>query len=281
MKKVNGADVVTDENMSLWNAVCTSDPDHIKEVNFGRKFKSINAHSQIMNATKMWGPMGDKWRVEFEEFKNPLEAVLVLIVSVIYTGVDGKEKTIKQFGSCSWFMGKKPDTDAPKKALTDGLTKCLSQLGFNADVFLGQMDDSKYVNEVTEAKQKEQQEEAAAKTKDEFDKKFKRFEKLCKDVAEFDRDSAVKAYHYMDKYKNPPNLKALIQMITSLEGLIVKDKKTAPFKAPTTDRPTDGVLPEHLRDEPSGIMNPTEGPPKWDQYEDQGSNKQPIDEIPF
>jgi len=35
-----------------------------------------------------------------------------------------------------------------KKATTDGITKCLSMLGFNADVFLGKFDDNKYVQEL-------------------------------------------------------------------------------------------------------------------------------------
>jgi hypothetical protein len=40
------------------------------------------------------------------------------------------------------------DKDAPKKATTDALTKALSQLGFNADVFLGRFDDNKYVEDL-------------------------------------------------------------------------------------------------------------------------------------
>ena len=35
-----------------------------------------------------------------------------------------------------------------KKATTDALTKLLSRLGFNADVFLGLYDDNKYVEQV-------------------------------------------------------------------------------------------------------------------------------------
>jgi hypothetical protein len=37
------------------------------------------------------------------------------------------------------------DDDAPKKAMTDALTKGLSHLGVSADVFLGLYDDNKYV----------------------------------------------------------------------------------------------------------------------------------------
>jgi hypothetical protein len=41
----------------------------------------------------------------------------------------------------------KVDEDAPKKAMTDGLTKALSHLGFNADVFLGKFDGNKYTSD--------------------------------------------------------------------------------------------------------------------------------------
>jgi len=53
-----------------------------------------------------------------------------------------------------------PDTDAYKKASTDGLTKLLSHLGFNADVFLGMFDDNKYVAGL----QKEKDEAAGSAT---------------------------------------------------------------------------------------------------------------------
>ena len=36
-----------------------------------------------------------------------------------------------------------------KKVATDALTKGLSKLGFNADVFMGKFDDNKYVNSLT------------------------------------------------------------------------------------------------------------------------------------
>jgi hypothetical protein len=42
------------------------------------------------------------------------------------------------------------DSDAAKKATTDALTKLLSHLGFNADVFLKKFDDNKYVEQVAE-----------------------------------------------------------------------------------------------------------------------------------
>ena len=42
------------------------------------------------------------------------------------------------------------DADFAKKIETDALTKALSKLGFNADVFMGRFDDTKYVLEMKE-----------------------------------------------------------------------------------------------------------------------------------
>ena len=42
------------------------------------------------------------------------------------------------------------DDEAPKKAMTDALTKAFSHLGVSADVFLGMFDNSKYVEDMKE-----------------------------------------------------------------------------------------------------------------------------------
>lgn len=39
------------------------------------------------------------------------------------------------------------DADFAKKIETDALTKALSKMGFNADIFMGRFDDTKYVEE--------------------------------------------------------------------------------------------------------------------------------------
>ena len=40
------------------------------------------------------------------------------------------------------------DDEAPKKAMTDAMTKAFSHLGISADVFLGLFDNNKYVQEM-------------------------------------------------------------------------------------------------------------------------------------
>ena len=42
------------------------------------------------------------------------------------------------------------DDEAPKKAMTDAMTKGFSHLGMSADVFMGKFDNDKYVQELKE-----------------------------------------------------------------------------------------------------------------------------------
>ncbi|MDT8329054.1 MAG: hypothetical protein RQ750_17060, partial [Roseovarius sp.] len=44
----------------------------------------------------------------------------------------------------------KVDEDAPKKSLTDAITKAASQIGIAANIFLGRWDDNKYIAEVAQ-----------------------------------------------------------------------------------------------------------------------------------
>ena len=62
------------------------------------------------------------------------------------------KKYVTQMGQKSLTNGSRPDEDAAKKAVTDGLTKCVSYIGFNADVFLGRFDDNKYVQQASSQK---------------------------------------------------------------------------------------------------------------------------------
>jgi hypothetical protein len=50
----------------------------------------------------------------------------------------------------NYVRGDKTDDDFAKKCETDTITKSLSRLGFNADVFLGRFDDQKYIDSMNE-----------------------------------------------------------------------------------------------------------------------------------
>lgn len=132
-------------NMSLWDAVSKTKPSHTKEVNLGRKFHAIDPYQQIKAATEQFGPAGKGWGWEVRQM-NILPTNLVAVLVRVWHGKP--EQYIEQWGQAGLYIDKaeqKKDGDPLKKATTDGLTKCLSYLGFNADIFLGMYDDNRYV----------------------------------------------------------------------------------------------------------------------------------------
>ena len=144
---MNDTSKLQTSHMEIWDQASKTDPKYTKPVTFGRKFTAIDPHSQIMKATELFGPAGMGWG--FNVVKNeylPTNHVAVLVE--LWHGT--LSQSIQQWGQCSLYIDKaetRPDPDCMKKATTDGITKCLSYLGLNADVFLGKFDDSKYIEE--------------------------------------------------------------------------------------------------------------------------------------
>lgn len=136
------------DNMKLWDAVCKTNPAHTKPVKLGRSITAIDPYRQIEAATAQFGAAGDGWGWSVVETQFlPTNEVCCLVR--LWHG--SPDKYIEQWGQNGLYIDKaekKKDTDCMKKATTDGLTKCLSMLGFNADIFLGKFDDNKYVQEV-------------------------------------------------------------------------------------------------------------------------------------
>jgi len=140
------------DNMKLWSAVSTSDPAHLKRVSFGsRSFTAIDPQSQIEVMTREFGPVGQGWgwhadcKTYESEFEGKTRIIYVAEVTV-WTG--NTNNTFGPFPGCRTFVNDKGrmNEDAPKMAVTDGLTKALSHLGLNADVFLGKHDGNKYLD---------------------------------------------------------------------------------------------------------------------------------------
>ena len=127
--------------MGIWNAVCTTDPKYTKKVNQRGGFTAIDAQYQIQTATEMFGAFGMGWGVKDETF-NIIDN-MVIYQAILWYVFDGiaDENQIPIHSS----LAVKPD--CIKSVATDALTKGLSKLGFNADVFLGKFDDNKYVQE--------------------------------------------------------------------------------------------------------------------------------------
>jgi len=135
-------------NLDIWNNLCKSDPKYLKKVSFGsRSFTAIDPQYQVRMMTEQFGAIGEGWgwhnNTEFVAVSNGDSAV-VANVTVWHTS---HSNSFGPFTGCRKFFdaakGRMAE-DAPKMAITDGLTKALSHIGCNADVFLGEMDGNKY-----------------------------------------------------------------------------------------------------------------------------------------
>lgn len=135
-----------DTTMRIWDAVSKTNPANTKHVGQRGGFTSICAQSQIMEATRQFGPIGEGWGYSAG---NPIFHDNLVFVQVCLWHGTRENSFGPVIGGAEWKSDKgRVDSDAPKKATTDAITKLLSQLGFNADVFLGLFDDNKYVEQV-------------------------------------------------------------------------------------------------------------------------------------
>lgn len=132
------------DNLKLWNSVKTVDPKFVKDVNVGFKFSSVNAQWLKEIATKTWGPCGTGWGYDYEitrdDYSNG-ETVLTAHMDLWYIGEDGEAKHVRHCGVCKAAtipkggVGLRVDEEATKKAVTNALSKTLSNLGFAADLW--------------------------------------------------------------------------------------------------------------------------------------------------
>lgn len=141
-----------DENLKLWNSVEKTDPSYTKKANVrGNNITAIAPQYQIKIATEMFGPYGGKWgfkELKFDYSLVPVSSVIVFEGLFFYPG--GEFPISSSIGAFTDNAKKIADKDFAKKVETDALTKALSKLGFNADVFMGMFDDHKYVSDLKE-----------------------------------------------------------------------------------------------------------------------------------
>ena len=105
-----------------------------------------------MRATELWGPVGQGWNYTVTNERTVAHGDILLFFCDVTFFYD----------QCKYSFGPMPcinavvsvdndgiqriDDDATKKAVTDGLSKLFSHLGFSADVYLGQLDSNKYAD---------------------------------------------------------------------------------------------------------------------------------------
>jgi hypothetical protein len=148
-------------NMDLWDKVSNT-PEAAKKSFKGKggfSGTAISAQWQRKQATQVFGPFGQGWGLNNANFtllklsEDPHDSLIAYTAELFYTW----NEKVYSFPICSEiscynystrYKSWSQNNDMYKKVATDALTKGLSFLGFNSDVFEGNMkfDDNKHIN---------------------------------------------------------------------------------------------------------------------------------------
>ncbi|MBO1928311.1 hypothetical protein J3998_12075 [Thiomicrorhabdus sp. 6S2-11] len=141
-------------HMAIWDKVCKTDPMHTRQVNQRGGYTAIDPTYQTMQATKQFGPYGSTWGLRSIEYDYALmdkgTGLVLIHAEFFYPG-----GSFPISNAINPTMGKSgvPDADFAKKVETNTISKALSRLGFNADVYLGQFEDQQYIEHRTQESQ--------------------------------------------------------------------------------------------------------------------------------
>ena len=142
--------------IEFYESVKKTDPKYVKNQNVGgRKISTIDPQYQTENATKAFvGLYGSTWGIKDIEFTTrqyPNATEVMTLKGTFFHpygefpyAVSGKSYYVSKGGNHII------DEDIEKKLVTSMKSKCLSILGFNADIFMGLFDNAGYVNEVAQ-----------------------------------------------------------------------------------------------------------------------------------
>ncbi len=150
-------------NTALWESLFKTDPAHTKKFQRTGGFSgtAIKPYWMIKRLTETFGAVGIGWGwdiIEEQRYDAPNGEVLWMAKASIWYVQNGQKfHTPQQWGQTRLYEQRRDksfflDEEAPKKSVTDAVTKCASYLGLGGDVHMGLFDDSKYVADMAEAK---------------------------------------------------------------------------------------------------------------------------------
>jgi hypothetical protein len=196
------------DNMKLWDQVCTTDPDTTRRVTQRGGFTAIDAQAQLKRATEVFGPYGTEWglyQLVYHTLRDGDGNTIEMNLTALFKYPGG------EFPMSS-SMRYRPGDDCHKKLLTDLRSKCLSTLGFNSDVFEGKFDDNKYVESLKGQKQDDETYSRAATAI-----------RGCEDMARLD----VLREHYLQRGLSDGIVEALDGIYDVQKKLIAKEEVNA------------------------------------------------------
>jgi len=144
-------------NLQIWEKVDKTDLKYAKNTKLGgRVITAIDPQYQKLKATELLGPMGIGWGIENEEIKyiDIEETKLAHYSAELWYRFNSETAKIPIHANIKLSYRTRKgelfvDDNYAKKLQTDALTKGLSSLGFNADVFLGKFEDNRYIADRT------------------------------------------------------------------------------------------------------------------------------------
>lgn len=175
-------------NLAIWESVSKTDPDYTKGYKGSGGFTgtAINATYLTRRATELWGPLGIGWGYEVMEERidqgapiankdsdgNPyltehFHTIHTIKLKLWFKQGDERGEVIHYGHTPMVYVNKygiQTELEPAKKSLTDALKKCLSMLGFSADIFLGDYEDADYLSQVRAEMEIEKAEDREATT---------------------------------------------------------------------------------------------------------------------
>lgn len=142
------------DKLKLWSEVEKTDLQFTKQVNQRGGYTAISPQYQLRCATEQFGPYGYGFGLSQSDFDMSIfEATGIVIHKAMFFYLfDGKRCEFPISNAIeaarTTAKGRYVDTDFAKKVETNTVSKALSKLGFNADVFMGMMEDQSYLAEL-------------------------------------------------------------------------------------------------------------------------------------
>ena len=138
------------DNLKLWNSVEKTNPNYTKKAKIGgMSITAIAPQFQIMQVPEQFGGYGRTWGFKKIELDYSLIGYDMVVFKGTFFFPEGEFEIIN---SCKLYINNAKtmlDDNFAKKIETDALTKAISKLGFNADIFLGKFEDVRYLAEIT------------------------------------------------------------------------------------------------------------------------------------
>ena len=143
-------------HLKLWSAVEKTDLQFTKTVNQRGGYTAISPQYQLKTATEQFGPYGAGFGLCQSDLDFSLfDSTNIVIHKAVFFYVLDSQRfefpiTNAIEAARTGKEGKRfVDVDFAKKVETNTVSKALSKLGFNADVFLGLMEDNSYLQELS------------------------------------------------------------------------------------------------------------------------------------